>query len=459
MTLTRKSVALLVLALSLGGVWGLGTLQTPDVPTLPATQQVLPAQVTRVVVTSASQKIVLARGGTDPKSAAWQRWTLEAPIQGAADAAQVSALLRTFGPGIPMLAEAGEADAKTYGFDNDTAITVELYTGQDTPAVSLIVGKPAGGPTAFVRMAGSDTAFRADIGGRARYERPAADWRDKVMLDVATDDVAELVLARLTDKGPERLRFTRGPSIEADKDGNPVPGPWTLAEGGPKGFVADDATVGRIVGVLGGLRAGMIHNPEYEAGFSSSPVTAELVLRDATRHRIVLGARGEEGAAFVKVDDRREVFRVAAQVGRLLTVPTGALADRTIFTFQPSEIASVAYADGGLTVVLEQSSDGARTWTVAQPANMDADQGSARQLAEGLASLRADAFPADGAFTPSGGTLTVRFRDGRASTLELGALERDADNRPLVRVRADGRTYLLGANVVQELRRAFGRAP
>jgi hypothetical protein len=356
-----------------------------------------------------------------------------------------------------MLAEVGKADPETYGFGNDSVVTVELFKDGPTPAVSLIVGKSAGGPNAFVRLPGSDVAYRADVGGRARFERPAADWRDKVALEVPTDEVASLTLTRSPPEGREVVRFARGPSPGPDKDGNPQPGPWGIVEGAPKGFVADDATIGRIVGVVGSIRAGMIHNPDFQAGFDAPAVVAELALRDGSRHTVVLGGQAEEGAAFVKVDDRPEVFRVSAQVGRVLTLPVAALRDRTVLAFDPATVASATLVEGGLTVMLEQSGDGARTWTVAQPANMDADQTLARKLVDDLSTLRADGLTEDGAFTPSGGTLTLRFRDGTKTVLELGSLERDADNRPLVRVRLDGRVFQLKSVVVAELRRAFGR--
>jgi hypothetical protein len=453
--LTRKTLVLLGLTFTLAAAWGAGTLGEDGTTTtaLPSTPPLALAAVTRIVLAGPAQRVILARveGEGAP------RWNLVEPLKAPADVAQVQALLKSFGPGIPMLAEAGDGTAETFGFQNDVAVTVEIYTDGSTPAASLILGKSAGGPTAFVRIPGSDLAYRADVGGRGRYERPAAEWRDKLLLDVPTDEVAALVITRATTSGKETLRFGRGPSAGLDKDGNPVPGPWALLEGAPAGFRVDDPTLARIVGVLAGLRAGMIHHEGYEAGFEAPAAVAELELRDGKRHRLVLGARGEDGAAFVRVDDRAEVFRVSGQVGRMLTLPLEALRDRAIFQFEPSAVASMALKEGGTTVVLEQSADGARSWTVAQPANVDADQQAARKLVEDLAGLRADGLPPDTSFASAGGTLTLRLRDGRTRELEIGLLERDADNRPLVRVRTEGRVYQVKAVVVQELRRAFGR--
>ena len=79
-----------------------------------------------------------------------------------------------------------------------------------------------GGPTAFVRLPDSPVIWRADVGGRARYERPAADWRDKMALDVPRERVRALTLVRGKD---DSVRVVRAPSTEVDTDGNPVVGP------------------------------------------------------------------------------------------------------------------------------------------------------------------------------------------------------------------------------------------
>jgi hypothetical protein len=76
-----------------------------------------------------------------------------------------------------------------------------------------------------------------------------------------------------------------------------------------------------------------------------------------------------------------------------------------------------------------------------------------------LATLRAFDIAPDDTFTPTGERFTLRFRDGRAETLDLGQVEADADRQPLVRVRVTGRpgVYRLKANSLDELRKAFGR--
>ncbi|MFN7147521.1 MAG: DUF4340 domain-containing protein, partial [Myxococcota bacterium] len=209
---------------------------------------------------------------------------------------------------------------------------------------------------------------------------------------------------------------------------------------------------------LARIRAGEIHNPDYDGGVGTPAAIAELALSDGTVRTVTLGGRAVEGGALVRVSGRDEVFRVPSAIARVMNQPREAFRDRRILTFEREDVASVAYSEGGLTVVLTQSDDGA-SWAVTQPPNMDADQRQALFTVNTLAALRAAGIPDDDRFAPSGARFEVRFRDGRTQALELGQVDRDAENRALVRVRASGRdgVYHLQEGTVAELRKAFGR--
>jgi hypothetical protein len=293
--------------------------------------------------------------------------------------------------------------------------------------------------------------FRADVGGAGRFSRPAADWRDKVAVDIDRTTVNALTLVR----GPQTLRFTRGPSTGLDKKGAPLPGPWLLADAP---FAIDGATVDATIKTLSRIRSGEIHNPDYEAGLATPAAVATLGLTDGTSVSLTLGSRAEEGASLIRVSGRDEVFRVSDVAGKVMTQPVEAFRDRTLLSFAKEDVASMAYVDRGLTVVLAQSDDGT-SWTVTQPANMDVDQRQAAATVAALAELRAAGIPADDTFAATGARFEVRFHDGRSQAIELGQSERDSDNRPLVRVRVVGKpgVFQLREATLTELRKAFGR--
>ena len=454
MKLTRKSLLLLlvVAVLAAFNAIGPGGPAKDDLPSIPA---VAPESVVRVVISTPVDKMTLERASTDATSPDHERWLIVTPLQFPADGAQIRALLRTFATGIPMEALVDQAtnDSKTdeaYGLSNEKGLLVELFTGGELPSASVFIGKTAAGPSSFVRLPGGDAIYRADVGGCARYERPAADWRDKMALDADRTKVVGLLL----EHGGETLRFTREASTAA-ADGTPRPGGWTLGDGT---VPVDDETVDAVIRGLSRIRASEIHNPDYEAGFEAPRSRASLKLADGSEHVIVLGGRQGGDVAFVKVDDRTEVFRTAAQIARLMTQPVASFRDRALLAFDVADVATITYADGGLTVVLSQASEG-EAWEVTQPANVDADQRQVQFMAHTLATLRAAAIPADTRFDATGARITVRFRDGRTTLVEIGQTDRVGDAPALVRVRVSGRegVYQLQDAMMTEIRKAFGR--
>jgi hypothetical protein len=450
--LTRRSLALLVLAVFLAvlNLWdGRDTSVAATLPSLPG---VLPDEVAVVQIHSPIEKLRIERVSTEKGTPDFERWRIVTPLQFPADAAQIRTLLRTFAAGLSMDAEVDSGNHEDYGVDGQNGLNVELYrAGEDVPAVAFVAGKTAVGSSTFIRLMDSDMVYRADIGGRTRYARPAAEWRDKVATSMRVEDAESLTLVR----GAELLRFSRGPSTGVDKDGLPLPGPWQL-EGAP--FATDTDTVDTLLKTIGSIRAGEIHNPDYQAGFDAPAAVATVGLTGGDTLTVTLGGTVVQGASFVRVSGRDEVFRAAATVGRVLTQPVESFRDRRLLTFAREDVSAIAYVDAGLTVVLTQADDGA-SWAITQPPNMDADQRQALFTVNTLATLRAAAIPADSAFAATGARFEVRYRDGRRTTLDIGQSERDADNRPLVRVRVSGKdgVYQIQETLLGELRKAFGR--
>ncbi len=456
MRLTRRSVVLLAMValLAVLNVWSAGA--PPVIEALPSLPAVPADSVAVVQISTPIEKLRLERVSTDASSPDFGKWRIVTPLDFPADAAQLQAVLATFAEGLPMDALVDGGNHEDYGVDDQNGLLVELYvTGQDLPAASVVVGKTAAGPSTFVRLPGAEVVYRADVGGRARYARPAAAWRDKLALDLDATRVVGLTLTR----GTEVLRFTRGASSSEPVGASAAPGAWRLSGASlPAGVGVDTETVDGTIRALARIRAAEIHNRDYSAGFDAPLAQATLTLDDGSTHEITLGSRASDSAAYVRVSGRDEVFRTAPVIGRALTQPLDAFRDRRILRFEPEAVASVAFVDRGLTVVLEQSADGA-AWAITQPQNMDADQKQALFTVGTLATFRAAAIPADTRFDPTGSRFEVRFRDGRSVALELGQSERDAEDRPLVRVRATGRegVYQVPEALIVELRKAFGR--
>ena len=420
-----------------------------------------PSKVRRIEISTALEKIRLERVSAEKDSEGFDQWRIVTPIEAEADSAQITALLRVFAGGIPIEAhveDGGGTDWKQYGLEDQDARLLELFGEGDVPVISVLVGRNTVGSTSFIRIPGTDEVVRADVGGRARLDRAASEWRNRQVLLLDGKQVSRFTIAReRADGAPETLVFVRGPSTETDKAGRPVPGAFAL-EGAPGGLTLDSEVMEAVVDTLAKIRAGAFQNPDYDAGMDDPAAEAVLQMNDGTSHRIRLGNRSSGEASFLRVDDRPEVVRAASQIGRVLLAPVTDWRDRALLRLERADIEGMALTDGGLTVVLAPET-GTDRWTVTQPANLDADQVAAEQMFGIVGTLRAAGLSPDAAFAPTGTRLEIRMKDGRRQSLEWGQRVKDADGRPMVQVRLSGRPeiWLLREITSQEIKRAFGR--
>jgi hypothetical protein len=432
-------LALLAAFLAVVQALGVGAAQVELLPELPS---FVPDQVQRLSFYTPVSKIEIAR--VDP-----EHWRITAPLDFPADEAQVRSMLRQVSGGVPMDTLVDQGNHEDYGVDDQHGLLVEVWTDGPTPVSSFWIGNSVAGTTSFVRLPGNEAVYRADVGSRKRWDRPAADWRDRMALDLDRKDVLAVDITR---RG-ERLSLRRGPATDGP-GGKAVPGHWTL-EGAP--FATDDDAAEALVRTIAHVRAGEIHNADYEAGFAAPLAEARLGMADGSSHRVVLGSREDQDAAFIRVDERPEVFRVAGTVRRAMLQDAATLRDRQMLSFAREQLDSVSLAEGGLTVVLGVEDEG-RRFVIRQPANMDADQKQCLFTVNTLANLRAAALGSSEQFTPSGDRLVVAFRDGKKVTLDLGRPVA-AEQAPMVPVRVSDRdgVYLMRASSLDELRKAFGR--
>lgn len=403
-------------------------------PSLPA---VVPDDVTKIVISSPIDRLEIDRTAFQKDRPELERWQIVAPLDYPADVAQVRALLRLYGTGVPMDAKIDTDNLKDYQLEDQDSKVVELYTTAETPALQVIVGRTVGPNTAFVRLPGSRDVYRAAVGQRQRYDQAAADWRDRVVLDVDRDAVRGLQIQR----GAETLAFTRSG------------GRWAFS--GPAPFALDSDSVEAVARALGRIRAGDIHNSAFPGGFDAPIAVAQLSTGVYTR-TITLGSASDDRTAYIAVDGRPEVFAVSGQLGRMLMQPATALRDRTIFDFKPEDVRAVALTEGSLTVAIARDAEGPG-WTVTQPANMDVDPKLADALAILLGTLRGSGIPDDDAFQAGAGRIVITLADGSVQVLELGQPEKDAGGRQVVRVRAKSGTFQLKLQTIGEIERVFGR--
>lgn len=437
MRLQRKTWFLLAVAviLTLANGWAVSPAARPGVlPTLPA---VVPDDVTRVVISSPIDRLEIDRTAFQKGKPDAERWQIVAPLDYPADVAQVRALLRLYGLGVPMDAKIDTGNLKDYQLEDQDAKVVELYTTAETPALQVIVGRTVGPNTSFVRLPGTQDVYRAAVGQRQRYDQPAADWRDHVVLDLDQKAVTALEIRR----GAETLSFAR-----TGETWSPVPA---------GSFPVDSESIAAMARALCRVRAGDIHNAAFPGGFDP-PLAIATITAGGTARTITLGSASDDKTAYIRVDGRPEVFAVTAQLARMLTQPTTALRDRTILRFQPDGVRGLALTEGSLTVAIARDAEGPG-WTVTQPANMDVDPKLADALVVALSGLRASGIPDTTAFEAAAGRLVITLADGAELVLELGQPEKDAEGHQVVPVRASAGVFQIKLQTLAEIERVFGR--
>jgi hypothetical protein len=439
MKLHLKTWILLALAVVLAGLnaWTIGPAAAP--PELPSLPGVIPDDVTKIVISSPIDRLEIARTAFEKGKPDAERWQIVAPLDYAADVAQVRALLRIYGLPTPMDARIDEGNLKDYKLEDQDAKVVELYTNAATPALQVVVGRTVGPNTSFVRLPGSNTVYRASVGPRERYDQAAADWRDRLVLDVPADSVTRLVLRRAEDE----LTFDRGAA-----------GAWSVTSSNPANPIAvDRETVDGMARALGRIRAGDIHNAAYPGGFDA-PIASATVTAGTDVHTLTLGSESTAKSGYLKVDTRPEVFQVSGLLGRLLLMPLEGFRDRGMFAFKAEDVSGLTLTEGSITIAIARGDSG---WTVTQPANMDVDSKLADGLATALAGLRAAGIPEDNAFPSVVERLVIQRKDGTREKLEIGPAEKDAEGHAMVRVRTGSGVYLLTASTLHEIERVFGR--
>jgi Domain of unknown function (DUF4340) len=451
-----KTLALAALALVLGLLnlldRGTGQRVADELPRLPALER---EQVQRIEISTALEKVVLEResgGGDKALDGGEGRWRLRAPSEGEADQVGVRTLLNQFRKETPIDVRVDQGELEKYGLDAGAGIVVELFAGDREPALSFTVGNDAPGGSSFVRLSGSEAIYRARVGGRQRYQRSAAEWRNRVLLDYAVEDFDALTV----NQGDQTtLHLTREASTDAAGKATqryslePAP-PWAV----------DQDLAQQLVAGLGRVRGGESLGATFDGGFSPPRATIQVRLQDGAERSLEVGSREVDGAAFVRA--RGEVWRVARSAFSPLLGSADLLRDKTLFAFSRTEVDTIALRDDSGSVMLQQDL-ATGLWRVVDPPNMDIDVRLVFQAVQAISALRAEAVaeqvPAQAGLEPAPQRVIVQFLDGRGTSLDIGGAATLPDGKAARYVRTEGKSqvYLLGQDSVDRILQGFGR--
>jgi len=407
---------------------------------------------TRIEMSSAEHKVVLERNVESG------RWTITAPIDHPADTPRVRAVLHALRNEIQVDVRVDTGNLADYGLDASGGIVVEVWTDQEEPEVSFTVGRDAPGASSFIRLSGDDGVYRARVGGRARFDRRPAEWRNRVVLDFSPSEVQEL---SITPPSGAEVHLTRAPSGEVDQDGSPLPGPWTVDP--DPGWGLDATGLQNLIATMGRLRAHQILANEFEGGFSPPAAELTVMRNDGTESVMAIGTLVTEGRAHVRVTGGSAVYAVPAKpLARFMSLEQGPVEDRGIFQVDRSEISKLILWEGqrpteagpdpdtGIWRLL--SGDGSATdvaeidWAIDQLSRLQSDG-----RLEGLS------YAASGV-SPPNMIFEVQRQDGTHEALYVGRAVVKEGQRYLYVGKQNGKdVHIISAARIKRLRKAFGK--
>ena len=452
--LTDKSKLLLVTAAVLGGLSFVQPDSFDPNADLPSLAQVNRADVSRIEITTGQEDTVVMEGSLD------DGFVVLAPYQAPAYTIALRPLLALFERDKTRMDVAVDTgNLADYGLDDAQGVLVELFTDSDEPAVSFLVGQDRPGGSSFVRLPGSDTVYRGKVGSRARYARAPLEWRDKMVTQVPAGLVQEI---RIEPIDGFTTVFERLPEGDIHSEASAKFGNWSCAQAD---FPVDQKSIDALAKSLTELRAGRVLSPDFDGGFETPAVVAQVLMVDGAQITLTIGQRtAEGGAVFLKRSDRDEVYLVSGSLRDRLLRPILAYRNRILFNFERLDVRDYILQDDLGRAVLTQNAS-TNMWSFTEPVNMDTDVLAVTQSVNTLADLRADAIDPeisqeDAGLTGDPSTLTVRMRDGSSQTLMIG-LRRDLKGTLytyVTRPELLPNIYLVRTDTLTHLRVGFNRS-
>ncbi len=407
---TRSTLALFVVAVSLGGY---AYFIEADRPTAPTADQFTPVfdfesdDITTVTVTAEN-------GNRTVVDKADARWRLVEPFEGNVDVTAVVGLassVATLEMQRVVAEPEDDVELATFGLD-EPRITVGVATASGTDASLLIGARTPTGGDVYATLAGSNRVFLMSGYLDDTFNQSTFDLRDKTILNFTNDEVEGLEIT-----GDEV-------SVQLQKTGNR----WALTS--PIAALADAGTAD---GVIGRLGTGQIASVESEStddlaqyGLAPPRLNVKVRLTGSTASLIVGSAAGP-GRIYARDESRDPIFTIDETLVGELVRNAEAYRRKDLFGFRPFNAESMSVERGGDLWSFEKSeSTGEPTvWRMLSPrpggVNGEVDGAAMEDLLAKLSNLRAESFVGSrdgtGLTTPVA-SLRVTFSDSAEDIIE-----------------------------------------
>jgi hypothetical protein len=299
--------------------------------------------------------------------------------------------------------------------DDEQVVTRTVLVGKpaDGPPPAPAPGQPPPAPGRYARFADgpNQAVFVLPAAAFTPADKPALDWLSRDLLSVDPTK-----LAKITVTGTETVTLTRD-----DKDKQ-----WKA-----DGFEVDKALAGDLV--FNAANPPVIRLAAYgpavdwaEYGLDKPGLTVALATGGdkPETHTLKLGKELPSGERYVRVDDSPAVGVISGAADASLARGRLALADRSLFSFNPAEVLSLTRKKGGEEFELASGTG----WDVVKPTKFKADADGVQELLDQLSRVRAVRVHAlevkepkeYGLDTPAEVEVTVGLDKPKTFTLRVG---------------------------------------
>ena len=373
---------------------------------LPRIEGFKPSGVERVEIgVGAASKIALVREGEEA-------WRIEQPLTGEADVLSIESMLDLFEKGLPMDVLVDSEEVDTYGLSNSDKILVEFFGVNEIPLGGFALGWDAPGGVSFVQLLNDSTVYRAKVGGRARYQKAASDWRNKMVVQIEPDEIKALHF----DRQDGSLHFLKEEGV------------WFLAND-PQ-FDLDQKGLTAISKSFARIRASQLLSDDFDGGFEEPAVRVRIVTEEEELS-LVFGSRKAKGAAFVKRIGTEQVFRVSSMKRDSALGRKGDYRSLQLMKTSPIQLKHVRLdAKDGFSRTLSRRQD--QLWEVSNPANVT---GNLQDMAFGLnalSTLRAEGihsgFDIESGLDAPRFVFSITYADDQVDRIRVGNVFRDPNS-------------------------------
>ena len=439
MKLTGKSRVLLSAFVVLLLIQVFGSKRGDALEELPKIPAFKDSSVERVEIrVGPAEKVALKRTGEDS-------WEIEQPIQGVADALAIDTVLDWFKKGVSMDVLVDSSQEDIYGLSNTDRIEVGVFGVNDVPLAAFAVGWDAPGGASFVSLPNNDSVYRAKLGGRGRYQKTGAEWRNKMVMQMDWESVRS-------------MRFERSSS---QLDFRLLDSEWVLSD--EPDFELDQKGLRQITQSLSKIRASQLLSADFDAGFSTPESRVVLGLEGGEERVLIFGNLRVQGAAFVRVEGEEQAYRVSAMKRDITLGSKGDYRSLQVLQTSPIELVSVRMeAHDGYVRELARKDN--QLWEVVFPANAS---GNLTDIAMGLnrlCTLRAEGvhsgFDTEPGFEKPRFVFGIEHRDGLSDVIRVGNLFREPNTgRPMFFLEKEGEEalFVVRASDLAQILKAFNR--